>query len=252
MKNKLRIHAQHGWGFDSSCWGVWRQSLPRGWQFEAPDRGYFENVEIRNHPSPFKTSDGDGLVDVSVEADNCFDVVVAHSLGLFLVPSKVLARAKLLVVISGFEHFHLDTSHSARRVIRRMLARLSNDPFGVLNDFWVACGNHLGPSFSVNQETSNCNLELLMADLKLLDTAVLSFETVSFADPVLVLHGQNDKIVPQQHAYNLHQKLSGSRLILHPDAGHDLPFSHYQWCITTMLKFLDETRVTVSLGAATC
>jgi pimeloyl-ACP methyl ester carboxylesterase len=41
--------------------------------------------------------------------------------------------------------------------------------------------------------------------------------------PTLVLHGENDTLLPPPHGEHTHENISGSRYVVYPDMGHDMP-----------------------------
>ena len=97
-------------------------SCPAGFALHCPDRGYFgPAVEVAARPR----------------------IVLAHSLGLHLLPPQLWASAELVVVISGFRSFHSTCARQARRsrrTVEQMLARLEREPAALLADFYARCG----------------------------------------------------------------------------------------------------------------
>ncbi len=199
--------------------------MPANWRPDCLERGYFQGP---------KTSGA-----------RTHQIVVAHSLGVHFINAQQISSADLLVIIAGFEQFHLSEKASSCRTVRRMLARISDDPDGTLNDFYAACFGDAatdGPSYDLPQmrDQAKANLGLLREDLQFLDTHHLDLDVFAAAPQILILHGQNDRIVPVEHAHMLHEKLTNSALVIHPQAGHALPFTESLWCIRKILEHIVE------------
>jgi pimeloyl-ACP methyl ester carboxylesterase len=199
------------------------------WHLSALDRGYFPGCNQRDVVLP-STSIGSGWQS-SQSDDQTTKVLVAHSFGLHCIAQEVIADADLLVILSGFEAFHTSEKALSRRAIRRMLLRLKDDHRSVLREFYSACfGDSPWPSSLLDTQEA-CDLALLAHDLRRLDAERISLENLSRAKSILILHGAKDIVTPVELAANLHKQLPDSRLVIHPDAGHALPFTHPNWCL---------------------
>jgi len=86
----MQLIAMHGWASDAQRWGPLQAAwTARGWHGQCGDRGY--------GPRPPQTVDwmeGGGP-----------RVVIAHSLGLHLLPTPVLERADAVVLLASFGRF---------------------------------------------------------------------------------------------------------------------------------------------------
>ncbi len=201
------VVAQHGWGFGAWFWDRWRDVLPAGFALHCPDRGYFgPAVAVAARPR----------------------IVVAHSLGLHLLPPQLWATAALIVVISGFRSFHSPCDHQARRsrrTVEQMLARLEREPAALLADFYTRCGT---PPDSRWPESIDA--DGLCRDLQLLQESVLELSAIPAAAQVLILHGSRDRVVPVERAEELRELLPNSALAIVAEAGHALPLTHARAC----------------------
>jgi pimeloyl-ACP methyl ester carboxylesterase len=56
--------------------------------------------------------------------------------------------------------------------------------------------------------------------------------------PVLVMNGESDKMVPSQNTVDLHRRLPNSQLVLYPDAGHGGVFQFHEDFVVRALAFL--------------
>ena len=209
------VVAQHGWGFGAWCWDRWRDVLPANFALHCPDRGYFgPAVEVEARPR----------------------IVLAHSLGLHLLPPQLCEAAELIVVISGFRSFHAASARQARRsrrTVEQMLMRLEREPAALLADFYARCG---APSDSDSTELAEVrwpgaiDVGSLRRDLELLQESVLELATIPAAAQVLILHGSRDRVVPVERAEELGELLPNSELAIVAEAGHALPLTHVRAC----------------------
>jgi pimeloyl-ACP methyl ester carboxylesterase len=56
--------------------------------------------------------------------------------------------------------------------------------------------------------------------------------------PVLVMNGDSDKMVPSKNTIDLHRRLPNSQLVIYPDAGHGGVFQFHQDFVKRALEFL--------------
>jgi pimeloyl-ACP methyl ester carboxylesterase len=156
-------------------------------------------------------------------------VLVCHSLGLHFLSPALLARAGLVVIISGFAHFHgqrPEDGRFTRRHLARMRSRLHSDPAGLIRDFHRDCDCPAWPA-----DPRAMDRELLDQDLTLLDQGRWPGEACRQLPPALLLHGREDRIVRPERATELAAMLPGSRVVIIDQAGHGLPFTHPGLCL---------------------
>jgi pimeloyl-ACP methyl ester carboxylesterase len=60
----------------------------------------------------------------------------------------------------------------------------------------------------------------------------------SIHQPVLVMNGESDKMVPTKNTIDLHRRLPNSQLVIYPDAGHGGVFQFHEDFIKRALEFL--------------
>ncbi|MDF2747207.1 MAG: putative hydrolase [Propionibacteriaceae bacterium] len=60
----------------------------------------------------------------------------------------------------------------------------------------------------------------------------------SIHQPVLLINGDSDKMVPTKNTVDLHRRLSNSQLVIYPDAGHGGVFQFHQDFVKRALDFL--------------
>jgi|LakMenEpi03Aug12_release.lakeMendotaPanAssembly.Ray.scaffolds.fasta_scaffold729629_1 pimeloyl-[acyl-carrier protein] methyl ester esterase len=217
MNNRVEIILQHGWAFDRSCWRGWLPHLKENadWELhiQTPDRGYF----------------GEAREVLPFTADESIKVVVAHSLGLHLLPEEVLSKAHLLVLAGSFAHFHdgepLQQKRS-RRTINMMLNKLSESPLDVISEFYSNCYHPLLTSqMLLMRDIKTVNSEVLIKDLELLNSNRFDTSLIE-KQKVLFVHGNEDIIVPLAHSQEISKSLKNSSLVVFEGAGHSLPLTH--------------------------
>ena len=217
---EVNILAQHGWGFGADCWDDWRDVLPANFTLHCSDRGYF------------------GPVVATVSRR--FQILITHSFGLHMVVPEFVAAAELVVVISGFRHFHAERPSSARRsrrTVEQMLVRLQDEPEALLVDFHARCGTGVTGGIDRTDGTEDfggqsrvVDRRRLYGDLQFLQDSFLDLYSLSGVGRVLVLHGDHDRIVPRERATDLHRALCNSELSVVAAAGHALPMTHARGC----------------------
>ena len=63
-------------------------------------------------------------------------------------------------------------------------------------------------------------------------------DLASIHQPVLVINGESDKMVPTKNSVDLDRRLPNSRLVLYPDAGHGGVFQFHEDFVKRALEFL--------------
>ena len=63
-------------------------------------------------------------------------------------------------------------------------------------------------------------------------------DLASIHQPVLVLNGESDRMVPSKNTVDLDRRLPNSRLVLYPDAGHGGVFQFHENFVERALEFL--------------
>ena len=63
-------------------------------------------------------------------------------------------------------------------------------------------------------------------------------DLASIHQPVLVMNGDNDKMVPTKNTVDLHRRLPNSQLVIYPDAGHGGVFQFHEDFVKRALEFL--------------
>ena len=86
----MQVLAMHGWAGQAGAWSHWRQRFEDGGaRWSSADRGYGggEAVAPAWPPGPER------------------NLLIAHSLGLHLLPAAVLAQADAVVLLGSFSAF---------------------------------------------------------------------------------------------------------------------------------------------------
>lgn len=201
-----------------------------------PDRGYFAEASATT----------------GFQQEDSIKILIAHSLGLHLLPPDLFAQTDLLVAISSFSSFHGPDAVSqkrSRRALRLMKEKLNAAPMDVIDDFYTNCYHPLLTRQALLRRGSAEKLDgdLLYKDLDFMDQNVLPPELLCAPKHTLFLHGSEDSIVSQEHSLALHKTTSQSSLIVFEGVGHALPFTHAAPCwfsIRQSLLALSRSRVT--------
>lgn len=152
-------------------------------------------------------------------------MIIAHSYGLHTVPRPLLQGAKCLVVISGFLSFH--SKLFSADLVENMAIQMSRDPRSVLAKFYKRCG--------LTTMLPDVETEGLPKKLRELNRS--SYDPVDL--PTLILHGDQDKIVPLEKAYELQSNIAHSQLRVIRGGGHALPMTHHPICMDYATEFFE-------------
>jgi pimeloyl-ACP methyl ester carboxylesterase len=63
-------------------------------------------------------------------------------------------------------------------------------------------------------------------------------DLASIDQPVLVMNGDSDKMVPTKNTVDLHRRLRNSQLLIYPSAGHGEVFQFHEAFVKRALEFL--------------
>jgi pimeloyl-ACP methyl ester carboxylesterase len=69
-------------------------------------------------------------------------------------------------------------------------------------------------------------------------------DLTSIHQPVLVLNGESDRMVPSKNSVDLDRRLPNSQLVLYPDAGHGGVFQFHEDFVKRALEFLEAAAAT--------
>ena len=114
----MQLIGMHGWAGDSRGWTPWHQACQaRGWAWQSGDRGYGCLPQTLPHwseaPPPSRQR----------------RVVIAHSMGVHLLPADVLVQADAVVLLASFGRF-IPEGKAGRRLrlaVEAMAEQLGSD-----------------------------------------------------------------------------------------------------------------------------
>ncbi|MDN5869465.1 MAG: lysophospholipase [Nitrococcus sp.] len=215
MGPKAEILAFHGWGFDRNAWSAWQDYLAPCCRLQAFDRGYYGQPHDPVFSDPGSRK-----------------IIFAHSYGLHLCPPRELESCDLLVIFSGFIHFHQETpplQKKSRLILKRMQERFATEPTAVMRDFMRRC---YAPAAYEDHLSGKPDLNRLAEDLCLLGRSRVTTGTFCEVPRIQILHGAEDCIVPSWQGRALFEALRQHDARYHEieGAGHGLPFSHMRKC----------------------
>lgn len=205
--------AYHGWGYDRHFWKPWGALLSQQEMLlKCFDRGYF----------------GDPCKPSFTGPGGC-KVIFAHSYGLHLCPPQQLRIADVVVVFAGFVHFHPKEPRKQRRsqrILHQMIHQFQRDPQAVLDAFWQNCGldQPVPPSPAAIQT------QLLLHDLQDLGQSLLCADFLARRPKLILVQGQQDRIVDPDRAPALLQALGPHAQLMTLEGPHALPATQPQAC----------------------
>ncbi len=219
-----------GWGTDeriwSSCLGLWPGAKPchLSWNDALRNWGLCEK----------SLADGPvRLIGWSLGALIALRMAAQH-------PEKV----SKLVLISGTARLLEDNAYPgiSGRILEAMELRLGREPKRLLNDFSLQCTKPcLDTAFTTHflEQAQRFPEESLRQGLLALATWDLRREAAALIQPVLLIHGEEDKIIPNAQAYWMKDNGSQVRLKILPGQGHALPWSAPETLARMIQPFLE-------------
>lgn len=206
----------HGWAFDASVWTPLRAALG-DWPQAVYDAGYF------------------GAGEAAAENRSVTGPVIAigHSLGVMRLLRDLPPNCVGVVSINGFPRFSAAPDFDAgvpRRMLDRMMKRLSAEPAAVVQDFRARCGEA--------SALGEPRLEPLARDLERLRDDDQRSALAALPVPLLILAGKEDPIVPPTMTQAAFGGRVGDERHELELGGHLLPVSAAPWCARHIAGFI--------------
>ena len=209
-----QLLAMHGWAGDSRGWEPFAAAAGRrGWLWQAPDRGYGPCLPAAPQWQPQASR----------------RLLLAHSLGPYLLPAAVLAAADAVVLLASFGRF-LPPAREGRR-LAAALAGLGEalggpQPEAMLRAFLAKAAapqpvSQL-PVTIVDEPLGPEGRQRLREDLQLLATRQALPEALPTGLPCLIVEAGADRIVVPEARELLRLERPAAGLVHYPRAGHCL------------------------------
>lgn len=216
----------HGWAFDASVWTPLRAALA-DWPHAVADAGYFGAT-----PAVIDPVTGP-ITDPAIAPITGPVIAIGHSLGVMRLLRSLPSNCVGVVSINGFPRFSAAPDFEAgvpRRMLDRMMKRLSADPAAVVQDFRERCAEA-----SVLGEP---RLEPLARDLEALRDEDQRDALAALPVPLLILAGEDDPIVPAAMTQAAFGGRVGDERHDLEHGGHLLPVSDAPWCARHIAGFI--------------
>ena len=252
----------HGWPLTADAWDEHMLALAdRGYRCIAHDR--------RGHGRSTQTSDGNDLATYAddlaalVEALDLEGVVhVGHSTGGGEVTRYIARhgtrRVAKVVLVSAIPPLVLETDANPRgtpmEVFDQLRAAIAADRSQFYKDFSVPFFGANRPGSKVSQGLRDWFwLQSVMGGHKNLYECIRAFSETdqtedlrAFDVPTLIVHGDDDQIVPIEASALVSSKLvKGAQLKIYPGAPHALPWTHKDQLDRDLVAFIETGRVEV-------
>ncbi len=211
-----QLLAMHGWAGDSRAWEPWRLAAEqRGWSWQCGERGY---GSLPPRLPAWESGSKPGR-----------RAVLAHSLGLHLLPPAVLAAADAVVLLASFAAFVPAgrDGRPLRAALGAMEARLAAGlAAGLLADFLRQAAApdpaDLLPPGPGSEPLEAAGIERLRSDLALLGRVGALPAAFPPAARVLLVEAEDDRIVAAASRAALRRALSEATVWPIAGAGHSL------------------------------
>ncbi len=171
------------------------------------------------------------------------DYIVTGSMGGLLAMELLPPSCRKLVLISSTAKFCSTEGYpcgTSEKVLRRMILQLKRNPDAVLDEFFRNVHYPFRESRqSVSMRKSQpLKLDELVSGLEYLLESDLRTKVPEIGIPVLLLHGNEDRIIPSAASEWLHAHLPDNCLKLIENDGHALPAHHFDTVMKTVRSFL--------------
>jgi len=251
----------HGWPLSSNAWdGQMLFLAQRGFRVVAHDR--------RGHGRSTQTSVGndmDGYADDLAAVIEALDLkeatLVGHSTGGGEVARYIgrygTKRVAKAVLIAAVPPLMLKTSANPEglpiEVFDKMRADLIKDPSQFWKDLAAPFYGANRPGAKVSQGmldqfwlwSMQAGLLNAYESIKAFSETDQTEDLKKFDVPTLVLHGEDDQIVPVKDSAKKSAKLiKGSQEIYYPGAPHGITATHAEWVNSHLLEFLQQGQPT--------
>ncbi|MEN5163074.1 alpha/beta hydrolase [Achromobacter kerstersii] len=216
----------HGWAFDASVWTQLRAALA-DWPHAVADAGYFGAAPAVIDPVTGPVT-GPDIAPITGPV-----IAIGHSLGVMRLLRSLPSNCVGVVSINGFPRFSAAPDFEAgvpRRMLDRMMKRLSADPAAVVQDFRERCAEA--------SALGEPRLEPLARDLELLRDDDQRSALAALPVPLLILAGEDDPIVPAAMTQAAFGGRVGDERHDLEHGGHLLPVSDAPWCARHIAGFI--------------
>jgi len=172
------------------------------------------------------------------------DCIITGSMGGLLAMELLPTSCRKLVLISSTARFCATPDYpfgTAERILKRMILQLQREPEAVLDEFFrnVHYPHRESRQAMEARQAGSQSLGELVAGLEYLLQADVRCRVPGIRIPVLLLHGEQDRIIPPGASRWLHAHLPDSTLEIIEDDGHALPAHHFAGVINRIEAFLD-------------
>lgn len=167
------------------------------------------------------------------------DYIVTGSMGGLLAMELLPKSCQKLVLMSSTAKFCAGEGYPCgthEKIILRMILQLQRNPEAVLAEFYKNV-HHPHPALKTDP---GCSHDELVAGLEYLRTSDVREKIPGLNIPVLLLHGEQDRIIPSAAAEWLHQHLPNSRLQVFENGGHALPAHQFEPVMQSVRSFLQD------------
>lgn len=240
----------HGWSYSGVVWRQHPDCIPEGYRCLC--------VDLPGHGQSSSALHGytlESLADTLCGFFNQLDlnngIIVGWSLGALIAMVSSLHmrnRIRALVLVAGTAKFTLAEGYPcglAANEVKGLSLRLRRNKQVTLENFFLSMFSHGDLQTlpkSLNYETLVAGrfpeTEALLGTLDVLSSTDVRDLLPGFTLPVLVVHGEDDRICPPGAGQYLAQGIAAARLVLIPGCGHALFLSRPEEFMAALTDFL--------------
>jgi pimeloyl-[acyl-carrier protein] methyl ester esterase len=208
--------------------------------------------DLGNDFPPFRISwheclKNGNLLEKSVKMSSHAVVLVGWSLGgLIALQTAVSMPQKVsgLCLISATSRMVEDDNYAGvpEKALKAMVLKFKRKPGVVIEDFSENCFHPQSDQALRNlfgDMAESFTHQSMTQGLGFLKETDLRSSLPEIEVPTLILHGENDRIIPTGQAHFLGNRVPNSSLAILEDAGHALPLTHPSWLAGQIKVFLN-------------
>lgn len=151
-------------------------------------------------------------------------------------------QPRALILISSTARFCADGDSwpgLPRANLRALQRQLERAPDEALRGFHRLC-TRTADDAAIEERIRQSRALPLADGLRALDTLDLRPRLNAITQPVLLLHGAQDRVIPAAAARAMAAAFPNAQLCERADAAHDLPLAHREWTIDRAYAFLEQ------------
>ncbi|MCF6094286.1 alpha/beta hydrolase [Microaerobacter geothermalis] len=248
--NKPQIIMLPGWGMEASVWGLFQDKLSKYFDLSFIEwRGVSSLTCFRERVIQ--------QIETKIEAENKSSLILLGwslgSLVAFEIATRYPSIINRLIILGGTSRFIKDESEQYhvgwhRRMVERMKFQLQRDKQKCLSAFYQSMfssgeqerGDHERFLRIVKEKFCGDDTTSLLVGLDYLIQIDLRDKLKLIQAPLLLIHGEDDRICPVSAVQHISGVVKGSEIKILSGVGHVPFFTSVDECFVTIREFVEK------------